>query len=73
MGAYDSDMFQIAAQILNTTPDMLDHKLVNYLEELEELVIITGGRVASRQIVALAVLTWRHGITEDFPQTGFSR
>lgn len=63
---YEKDVCKIAAEMLHTEPRLLDYRLAEYLIELDELVEITGGHVASRQIVALAILTWQHSINEDF-------
>jgi len=70
---FNKVIFQIAAEMLRTSPGLLDYRLVEYLEELDNLVRITNGQVVSRQVVALAILAWRHSVCEDFtekPPTG---
>ena len=63
---YDNDICRIAAQMLDTEPDLLDYRLIEYLDEIDSLVHIVGEHVASRQIVALAIVTWRHDKADDF-------
>ena len=73
---FNKDIFQIAAKILGTEPGLLDYRLAEYLEELDGLVGRADGQVASRQIVALAILTWQHSVCEDFttqPPTGIGK
>ena len=57
---YDNDVCRIAAQMLESEPGLLDYHLVEYLNEIDSLVRVVKGQVVSRQIVALAIVTWRH-------------
>lgn len=63
---YNNDICRMAAQMLETEPGLLDYRLVEYLNEIDSLVRVVEGQVASRQIVALAVVTWRHDKVDDF-------
>lgn len=69
---YENEICQIAAQMLHTEPGLLDYRLVEYLNEIDSLVHIADGQLVSRQrqIVALAIVTWRHDKTDDFTGDG---
>jgi len=58
---YENDICKMAAKMLYTEPGLLDYRLVEYLNELDTMIVL-GGQVASRQIVALAILTWQHSV-----------
>lgn len=63
---------RIAARILETEPDLLDYRLVKYLNSLATMVNNAGGHLNSRQVIALAIIQWQQGKADDFtklPQT----
>lgn len=60
---YDNKHCRIAASMLSCKPGLLDYRLVEYLNEIAQLVESAGGELKSRQTVALAIVSWRQALT----------
>ena len=58
---YDNLHCKIAAQMLHTQPGLLDYRLIEYLNNVADLTNSTGGELKSRQVIALAIVSWREG------------
>jgi len=56
---YHNEHCKIAAYMLNTEPSLLDYHLVEYLNSVAEFVEKAGGKLRSRQIIALAIASWQ--------------
>jgi len=58
---YRNEHCEIAAQMLETEPDLLDYRLVERLNQVAELVKIVGvfGRLQSRQVIASIIVQWQ--------------
>lgn len=63
---YNNQYCTIAAQMLETEPGLLDYHLIEHLNRVANLVKISGGELWSRQVVALAIVQWQEGKTDDF-------
>lgn len=63
---YDNTYCQIAADMLSSSPGLLDYRLVEYLNEINQLVQHTGGEFKSRQTIALAIVSWKRDLADDF-------
>jgi hypothetical protein len=57
---------EIAMQMLNAKK--LDDQLIDYLNEIDDLVRAGGGEFASRQAIAVAIVEWQNSVIEDFTE-----
>jgi len=60
---YRNEHCEIAAQMLDTEPGLLDYRLVERLNQVAKLVKIAGvfGRLQSRQVIASIIVQWQEG------------
>jgi len=76
---YDNEHCRIAAKMLETEPDLLDYRLIEYLNAISALIICGGGEFISRQAIAVAIVGWREDKADDFteiaaqPQKGLKK
>ena len=66
---YNNEHCDIAAQMLDTEPGLLDYRLIERLNRIAAYVKIAAGsdgRLRSRQIIALAIVQWQDENTDDF-------
>jgi len=63
---YNNQYCEIAAKMLGTDADLLDYRLVEYLNKIAALVKNADGELWSRQIVALAIVQWQENKADDF-------
>jgi hypothetical protein len=58
---YEDDYCQIAAEILTgrrNAVGLLDYRFINFLTETAKETEAAGGKLISRQVIALAISTW---------------
>lgn len=63
---YDNDHCRIAANILGTEPPLLDYRLVERLNEINNLVSGVGHSLMNPQVIALAIVQWQENKADDF-------
>jgi len=68
---YDNEHCKIAAQMLETEPSLLDYRLVEYLNKINNMM---GGGLGCRfsddaknkEVIALAIVQWQENKMDDF-------
>lgn len=68
---YENDYCKIAAQMLDTEPDLLDYRLIEHLNKIASLVNSVNHFLMNPQVIALAIIQWQEGKADDF--TGDSK
>ena len=63
---YDNEPCRIAAKMLSTEPALLDYRLTEHLNTIAALVNNAGGELNSRQVIAIAIVSWRENKADDF-------
>ena len=63
---YDNKHCRIAAKMIGTSADLLDYRLIEYLNSIAELVLYDEGEFVSRQAIAVAIVSWRENKANDF-------
>ena len=63
---YNNEHCRIAAEMLGTEADLLDYRLIEYLNSCALLVNGGGGSLVSRQAIAVAIVAWREGKADNF-------
>lgn len=63
---YQNEYCETAARMLHTEPDLLDYRLIEHLNKINELVFDAGGALTSRQVIALAIVQWQEDKADDF-------
>ncbi len=63
---YNNDHCKIAAQMLETEPDLLDYRLVERLNEIAGLVNRVNHSLMNPQVIALAIVLWQENEADDF-------
>ena len=63
---YDNDHCKIAANMLDTEPDLLDYRLVIRLNEISLLVNKVNHFLMNPQVIAVAIVQWQEENADDF-------
>ncbi len=63
---YDNDHCKIAANMLDTEPDLLDYRLVIRLNEISLLVNKVNHFLMNPQVIALVIVQWQEENADDF-------
>ena len=63
---YENDHCKIAANMLNTEPDLLDYRLIERLNEINGLISRVGHSLMNPQVIALTIVQWQENKADDF-------
>lgn len=66
---YENDHCRIAANMLNTEPDLLDYRLIEHLNNVSNLVGNVNHFLMNPQVIASIIIQWQENKADDFTKT----
>lgn len=63
---YENTHCRMAAKMLGTTADLLDYRLIEYLNSIAELVLYGEDELIGSEAIAVAIVAWQTDQGDDF-------